>query len=79
MDGWDWVGWVATGLFSLSYVLRKQMHLLICQAVAASVWLTYGLLLGLRPVIVANVIVAVSAALSAFRLQRRTAVAEAPQ
>jgi hypothetical protein len=67
---YDWVGWVATGLFTLSYFVKRRGTLLRLQAVAAAVWLTYGILLNAMPVIVANVIVTLSAGIGAFRAWR---------
>jgi hypothetical protein len=52
------------------------------QAVAALLWLSYGVLINSAPVIVANVIVASLAAFSSFRRQPEgpaAAVAETPR
>jgi len=70
----DAIGWLATTLFAGSYFCKQQDHLRRLQAFAALVWVTYGVLLGAAPVIVANVIVATLALASTFR---RTPVAEA--
>lgn len=64
---YDWVGWIATSLFTLSYFVRGERNLLKLQATAASVWCVYGIILRSAPLIVANVIVAASAGFSAWR------------
>ena len=63
----DWLGWVATALFALSYFAKDRHNLLALQIVAASVWVGYGLLLGAAPVVVANVVVAGAAAFTVIR------------
>ncbi len=63
----DWLGWVATALFALSYFAKDRRNLLVLQTAAASVWIGYGLLLGAAPVVVANVVVAGAAAFTVIR------------
>lgn len=63
----DWIGWVATALFALSYFARNRQNLLVLQIVAASVWIGYGVLLRAAPIVVANVVVAAAAAFTVFR------------
>ena len=67
----DWVGWLATGLFGISYLCKRELHLLWVQAAGASVWMTYGIVLRSPPLIVANVIVATMAAQKAIRTWRQ--------
>jgi uncharacterized protein with PQ loop repeat len=67
----DAIGWVATGVFSISYFVREQAVMLRVQAAAACLWIAYGLAIGSTPVIAANAIVAVSAVYSAFVRSRR--------
>jgi hypothetical protein len=69
----EWVGWLATGTFTLSYLVKTELKLLLLQAVAATIWCTYGVLIAKPPLIVANVIVASSAGFRAFRRWRRAA------
>jgi len=57
----DAVGWMATATFTSSYFCKNPKMLRRVQAVAALLWLTYGVLIHSMPVIVANVIVAVVA------------------
>jgi hypothetical protein len=54
----DLIGWAATALFAASYFCREPRTLRRVQAVAASVWIAYGVLIQAWPVIVANVVVA---------------------
>jgi Bacterial inner membrane protein len=65
----NWIGWVATGVFAVSYFCRQPNMLRIVQAVAALMWITYGFLIGAMPVVVANVIVALAAVYSSFALR----------
>jgi hypothetical protein len=57
----DAIGWVATGVFSISYLFRSGSTLRRIQAIAAVLWIAYGVAISAKPVIVANIIVAVSA------------------
>jgi uncharacterized protein with PQ loop repeat len=52
------LGWIATSLFTVSFVVKTQKSLLRAQMVAASLWLLYGVLIHKMPVVVANVLVA---------------------
>jgi len=63
----NWIGWIATALFVSSYFFRRPEVLRSVQAVAALVWIGYGILIGAPPVIVANVVVAAVAGYSAWR------------
>lgn len=66
----DWIGWIAAAVFAVSYLLKDQRALRLVQAVAALLWMTYGLVNHAWPIIVANVVVAAMAAGSV--LFRRT-------
>jgi len=63
----SWIGWVATALFAASYFCRHPGRLRLVQALAALLWIGYGIAIAATPVIVANVIVATIAAASAWR------------
>jgi hypothetical protein len=63
----EWVGWVATGLFGASYFCKRPTTLRWVQAGAALLWIAYGLAIGARPVVLANVIVATLAVWSSLR------------
>jgi hypothetical protein len=62
----NWIGWVATAVFTSSYFFRQPKTLRWVQAVAALLWVIYGFLIGAMPVVVANVIVAAAAVYSSF-------------
>lgn len=62
----DAIGWIATAVFSFSYLFKSGATLRRVQAAAAVLWIMYGITISAKPVIVANVIVAVSAISSAL-------------
>jgi hypothetical protein len=66
----DWIGWVATVVFAISYLFREPAKLRWVQALAALLWLVYGLAIHALPVVVANAIVASVAVYSSFQLLR---------
>jgi hypothetical protein len=72
----DSLGWVATAVFTLSYFARDPGKLRWIQAVAALFWLSYGLAIHARPIIVANLIVTIAAGYSAFQLSRERSKGE---
>jgi len=61
------IGWLATLVFSCSYLFRSSVSLRRVQAAAALVWIVYGILLHAAPVIAANLIVAAAASASLLR------------
>jgi len=63
----QWIGWAATAMTVASYFCRSQRTLRLVQAVAAIVWMGYGVAIGARPIIAANVLVAGVAAWSTWR------------
>ncbi len=67
----EWIGWNAPAVFDVSHLLKEQRSLRLVQAVAALLWMTYGILNHSWPIIVANAVVAAMAAGSA--LVRRAA------
>jgi uncharacterized protein with PQ loop repeat len=62
----DAIGWIATTVFSLSYLFKSGSTLRRVQAIAAVIWIVYGVTISAKPVIVANMIVAVAAIGSAM-------------
>lgn len=54
----DGIGWLATSLSVASYLFRDPVVLRRVQALAALMWIAYGVVLVAPPMIVANVIVA---------------------
>ncbi len=63
----DWIGWIATTLFATAYFYKQPAMLRRIQALAAVLWIGYGILIHALPVVVANVIVAAVAIYSSFR------------
>lgn len=63
----EWIGWVATAVFAISYLCRQPVLLRRTQAFAALLWIGYGLVIKAPPVIVANAVVAVMAVYSSFQ------------
>ena len=63
----DWIGWIATATFAGSYFFKEAAALRRMQAVAAVLWIGYGVSIHAVPVIVANVVVASMAVISSFR------------
>lgn len=63
----DWIGWVATAVFAASYLSKTPNALRWIQAVAALLWISYGIATGAAPVIVANLVVALMAVVSMAR------------
>jgi hypothetical protein len=67
------IGWVATAVFACSYFFRKPSALRVVQALAALLWIGYGVMIQAAPVIVANVVVAAMALASVVAARRRDA------
>ena len=61
---WNWIGWIATATFAVSYFCKHPQGLRRVQALAALMWIGYGLLIHAAPVVVANLVVAVVAIIS---------------
>jgi hypothetical protein len=62
----DAIGWIATAVFSVSYFFRSGTALRRVQAIAAVLWIAYGIAISAKPVIAANLIVALAAIGSAL-------------
>jgi hypothetical protein len=69
----DLIGWVATAIFAVSYLVRRPGTMRLVQAVAALCWMFYGILVHSAPVIVANLIVVTMAVFSAWRMSQPSA------
>jgi hypothetical protein len=69
MSPWwiDYLGWTATAVFVGSYFFSRPSLLRAVQMLGAMLWVTYGVLIGASPVIVANILVFSAAAWTAFR------------
>jgi hypothetical protein len=61
------LGWVATGVFVMSYFFAKPSLLRGVQMLGALLWVAYGVLIHASPVIVANVLVFSAAAWTTFK------------
>ncbi len=53
----DTMGWMATVVFVASYFFSKPAMLRGLQMLGAVLWMTFGLLIASKPVIVSNVLV----------------------
>jgi inner membrane protein len=66
----SWVGalgWTATAIFAGSYFFSRPSQLRAAQMAGSVLWITYGLLIGASPVIVANILVFSAAAWTMIR------------
>ena len=72
----DSIGWLATAVFVASYFFSKPSMLRGLQMLGAVLWMTFGVLIASKPVIVSNVLVFAAAAWTLLR-QRVTAKAGA--
>ncbi len=61
------IGWVATAAFASSYFYKSPDALRRIQAMAALLWVVYGVIIHAMPVVVANVVVAGMAIYSSWR------------
>jgi hypothetical protein len=68
-----WIGWVATAVFASSYLCKQPAALRRVQALAAVLWVVYGVIINAPPVVVANLVVAGAAMISSFGALRRPA------
>ncbi len=53
----DSIGWMATAVFVASYFFSKPAMLRGLQMLGAALWMTFGVLIASKPVIVSNVLV----------------------
>jgi hypothetical protein len=63
--GLEWIGWAATAIFGASYFCKRAADLRRVQAMAAPLWIAYGLMIRAAPVVAANLVVASLAIYSA--------------
>ena len=63
----DVLGWVATAAFASSYLWKSPETLRRVQALAALLWVAYGVMIHAMPVVAANLLVAGMAVLSTWR------------
>lgn len=62
----EYIGWIATLAFASSYFCKRPQSLRRVQAMAALLWIAYGLTIHALPVIVSNVVVACAALYSSW-------------
>jgi hypothetical protein len=68
--GTELLGWAATAVFVGSYFFARPTLLRGVQMFGALLWITYGVLIGASPVVVANVLVFSAAAWTMYRKAR---------
>lgn len=73
----DMIGWIATAIFVSSYLFKDPLALRRIQALAASLWVAYGVIIHATPVVVANLLVAGIAVYSSLAYSRKLAVSPA--
>ncbi len=61
------IGWLATAIFACSYFFKTPARLRVVQALAALLWIAYGVLIHAMPVVASNAIVAVVAVATTIR------------
>ena len=61
------IGWVGTVAFATSYFLRTAAALRRMQALAACLWIGHGVMIASKPVVAANLLVALGAMVSMRR------------
>ncbi|HEY7500587.1 MAG TPA: hypothetical protein VH740_18840 [Vicinamibacterales bacterium] len=66
----EYLGWAATAVFVGSYFCARADVLKRVQMIGALMWIAYGLLIGASPVVVANVLVFLAAALTMSAARR---------
>ncbi len=63
----DAIGWIATAVCCSSYFFRSGSTLRRVQALAALIWIGYGVAISSKPVVGANLMVAVGAFASTLK------------
>jgi len=71
----DGLGWIATALFAASYFCKTSRAMRRVQALAALLWVGYGIWMNALPIIVANLIVAALALYSDWKQLRLSSAA----
>jgi hypothetical protein len=67
MNALDWLGYIATATFASSYLFKRPEALRRIQALAAALWIGYGLMIHAMPVVIANLVVAGVALISTLK------------
>jgi hypothetical protein len=63
----EWLGWAATVVFAGSYFCKAAVRVRRVQMVGAAMWVGYGVLMKMAPVVAANLLVLGAAAWSGRR------------
>jgi len=71
----DYLGWIATGVFIVSYFCRSPAALRSFQMAGAVLWIAYGMIINASPVVVANILVFAAAAWTTVRARRSQVLA----
>lgn len=74
----DTVGWMATAVFVASYFFSRPTMLRGLQMLGALLWMTFGMLIASKPVIVSNVLVFAAAGWTLLRDRAASRVPSAP-
>jgi hypothetical protein len=69
----DAIGWIATSVFTASYLTTRPASLRRVQMAGASLWFGYGVVTRATPVMVANLLVLGAACWAEVRERRSTA------
>jgi uncharacterized protein with PQ loop repeat len=72
------IGWLATSLSTVSFLVKREIKMLGIQLLATSLWCFYGVLIGKTPLIVANLLVAGGASFKLIRLSLRKKICNVP-
>jgi hypothetical protein len=75
----DGLGWLATALFAVSYFCKSPRAMRRVQALAAFLWVGYGLWMNALPIVVANTIVAALALYSDWKQPRLSNAENQPE
>lgn len=75
----DGLGWLATVLFAGSYFCKTPRAMRRVQALAAFLWVGYGIWMNAPPIIVANLIVATLALYSDWKQPRLSSTEKPPE
>jgi len=67
METAEIIGWIATSFFIISYFIDIN-KMKIIQAIAAGIWIVYGVLINAKPVIIANICVLLSSLITYFNI-----------
>ena len=67
----EYLGWIATLVFVLSYFCKREIVLRRVQMAGALLWTIYGVWMHAAPVVVANLLVFVAAAVTGARSAHR--------